>query len=84
MFHVEGTSDCYVNLTARAAPSPFGAWVRSTLRRLVAATATTTPIGDRVREAAELRRCATDMRHTDPRCADDLFAAADRHERTGA
>jgi hypothetical protein len=35
---------------------------------------------DRAREAARVRAFATTVRQTDPRFADDLFAAADRHE----
>ena len=53
MKNFEGSSDCYVVLTAHAAPSPIAAWMRSTLRRLVAATAMPPPTGDPVREAAE-------------------------------
>ena len=35
----------------------------------------------RAQEASEARRIANNMRGTDRRLADDLFAAADRHER---
>ena len=35
----------------------------------------------RVSDAARVRRCAQQMMDIDPRCASDLFAAADRHDR---
>ena len=37
----------------------------------------------RAQEASEARRIANSMRHTDRRLADDIYAAADRHEREG-
>jgi hypothetical protein len=77
MHHVVGSSDGHADLDGQAAPP---AWLRSMLRRLVAATAKGPRISHRAREAAELRQWATRVQHTDPRYAEDLFAAADRHE----
>ena len=47
--------------------------------RRVAAPAKAQPT--RAEEAAEARRIANSMRSTDRRLADELYAAADRHER---
>jgi hypothetical protein len=38
----------------------------------------------RAQEASEARRIANGMRGTDRRLADEIFAAADRHEREGS
>ena len=74
------------NLAAHAGPSPLGAWLAQALRRLVRRRRPSMPEagGDRVREAAAVRDYAMSVRNTDRRFADDLFAAADRHERDGA
>lgn len=39
------------------------------------------PAADATAEANHVRAIALDIRRSDPRFADDLFAAADRHER---
>ena len=63
--------------------NPAGAtplqWLVATLRRRAAPAAPR----DRVREAAEVRALADSVRRTDRRFADDLNAAADRHEALG-
>lgn len=73
----------YANIVVHAGPSPLGAWLKSTLVRLMSAFAKAPPPRDRVREAAELRTWAACVQRTDPRFAADLFAAADRHEIMG-
>ena len=40
-----------------------------------------TPVRDAAAEANAVRELALEVRRHDPRFADDLFAAADRHER---
>jgi hypothetical protein len=77
-------TDRFANIAVQGGPSPMGAWLKSALRRLVPARARPQPPRDRVREAAELRTWATGIQRTDPRFADDLFAAADRHETMGS
>lgn len=73
-------------LAAHAWPSPLGAWLAQAVRRMVRRRRPPMPAasGDRVREAAALRDYAMTVRDSDRRFADDLFAAADRHERDGA
>jgi len=68
------------NIAASAGPSPLGRWLISAFRHLVSRPAATPVPTEREREAAELRAYAQSIRATDPRQADDLFAAADRHE----
>ncbi|MDQ6780531.1 MAG: hypothetical protein M3Z37_05175 [Candidatus Eremiobacteraeota bacterium] len=58
-------------------------WLAAVARRLVerrAASVAPAP-RDRVREAEAVRALAHTYRDMDPRFADDLYAAADRHER---
>ena len=69
----------HLAIGARAAPQ--GRRLASLLRRLVRRPEPSAPARDRVREASEVRNWAMTMQRTDPRFADDLFAAADRHER---
>ncbi len=62
-------------------PRERGTWLAAMTRWLaLRATAAAAP-ADRAREAEEVRAMAFALRDTDPRFADDLFAAADRHER---
>jgi len=68
------------NIAASAGPSPLGTWLMTSFRHLMSRPATTPLPSQREREAAELRAYAQSIRGTDPRQADDLFAAADRHE----
>lgn len=74
------------DLAAHAGPSPLGVWLAQVVRRLVRRRRPPMPAasGDRVREAAALRDYAMRLRSTDRRFADELLAAADRHERVGA
>jgi hypothetical protein len=76
-------ADRHANIAVHVGPSPLGAWLKSTLARLMSASAKAPPPRDRVREAAELRTWAACVQRTDPRFAADLFAAADRHEIMG-
>lgn len=84
MIYSKTASDRYANIAVHAGPSPMGTWLTSALRRLVWGPAKTPPPRDRVREAAEVRTWATHVQRSDPRFADDLFAAADRHEAMGS
>jgi hypothetical protein len=71
------------NIVVSAGPSPLGSWLITTVRRLMSRSAVTQVPRDRVREAAEVRAFAESVRATDPRFANDLSAAADRHEIMG-
>ncbi len=71
------------NIAASRGPSPLGTWLIAALRRLVSPSAATPVPNRREREAAEVRAYAQSIRGTDRRLADDLFAAADRHESLG-
>ena len=73
-------SGYFDNIAASSGPSPLGTWLINALRRLVSPSATISGPSKREREAAELRVYAASIRESDPRQADDLFAAADRHE----
>lgn len=73
----------FANIAVHAGPSPLGAWFLAAWHRLTATPPKTPPARDRAREAAEVRAWATQVRATDPSFADDLYAAADRHEREG-
>ena len=77
------TETRYSNLAVHSGPSPLGAWLKAALARLMSRPAATPVPRDLAREAAEVRAWADTVRHTDPRFADDLFAAADRHEAQG-
>ena len=57
-------------------------WLAAAVRRLVERAAAPVPAPrDRAREAEEVRALASTYCDTDPRFADDLYAAAERHER---
>lgn len=71
----------YAHFFTAPRPSRLGTWLGRMLARLGAPRAAVRPARDRVREAAELREWAATLQRSDPRFADDLFAAADRHER---
>ncbi len=71
------------NIAASAGPSPLGTWLVNALRRLMSRSAAAPAPSNREREAAEVRAFAQSIRGKDPRQADDLFAAADRHEMLG-
>jgi len=70
----------YANLAIHAGPSPLGTWLKAALMRLMAPAPAKPRLRNRESEAAEVRAWADVVRRTDPRFADDLFAAADRHE----
>jgi len=65
-------------------PTPLGTWLGKAWQRVVTRAPAAPLPSNREREAAELRSYALSVRRTDPRFADDLFAAADRHEAPGA
>lgn len=65
---------------SRTSDSLLGA-TRALLRRLTRQVPTPITGSDPVREAGAVRRMADSIRSSDPRFADDLYAAADRHER---
>ena len=85
MYHYVNTAalNRHPNLAAHTGHSALGAWLKTTLQRLMASTPVTPPPRDPVREAAEVRTLAESIRSHDPRFAADLFAAADRHEALG-
>jgi hypothetical protein len=65
--------------------SALRAWLRAGWRLVRWQAAPSAPVPrDLAREAAEVRAWAETVRRGDPRFADDLFAAADRHEALGA
>ena len=84
MIYTDTATERIARSGVHSRPSPIGSWLRSALLHLVSAPAKAPPRRDRVREAAELRVWATEVRQTDPRFAADLFAAADRHEVMGS
>lgn len=84
MIYTDTASERMVMHGVHTRPSPLGSWLKSALLHLVSAPTQAPPLRDRVREAAELRVWATEVRQTDPRFAADLFAAADRHEVMGS
>jgi hypothetical protein len=74
----------YANLVAHGGPAPLGGWLKAALGRFwTRSSRKALPPRDLAREAAEVRTWAESVRRTDPRFADDLFAAADRHELQG-
>ena len=70
----------YANLVVHSGPSPLVGWLKAMLRRLLTDPKAAPRPRNRALEAAEARALAQAMRRTDPRSADDLMAAADRHE----
>lgn len=77
-------SNHYANLVVHGGPSPIAAWLKAAFARLWSPSAAKAPAPrDLAREAAEVRDWAESVRRTDPRFAQDLFAAADRHEAGG-
>jgi len=81
MIYTDTATERQVRIAARFRPSPLGRWLRAARLHLVSIPAEAPTPRDRTREAEKLRTWATTVRQTDPRFADDLFAAADRHER---
>ena len=73
----------FANVAMHGGPSPIGIWLTAALKRLMAPSVKPAAPRDRIREAAEVRAWAETVRRTDPRFADDLFSAADRHETQG-
>jgi hypothetical protein len=71
----------YPHLAAPVGSLPTGTWLKRSLLQLVGRRPAPAQARDRVREAAEVRDMAMKVQRSDPRFADDLFAAADRHER---
>jgi hypothetical protein len=64
------------------APRAFSAWMAAWTRLWVGSRgAPIAPQRDVAAEANAVRKLAHQLQRTDPRCAADLFAAADRHER---
>jgi len=84
MIYTDTATERLVQIAAGSRPSPVGSRLKAAWRHLVSAAAAAPPPRDRVREAAALRTWATQVRQTEPRFADDLFAAADRHEALGS
>lgn len=84
MIHTDTATERQVRIAERSRPSPIGSWLKAAWLHLTAPPAESPAPRDRTREAEKLRTWATQVRHTDPRFADDLFAAADRHEAVGA
>lgn len=80
MIYTDSATERLVRHAVRAHPSPVSRWLRATFPHLAAAHARVPTPRNRTREAEKLRLFATEVRQTDPRFADDLFAAADRHE----
>lgn len=78
MIYTDTAAERLANIAAHSRPSPIGNWLEAARRRLAPAKAP--PSRDRAREAAELRDWAVRVRQSNPRFADDLFAAAHRHE----
>ena len=83
MIYTHTESSRFANVAMHGGPSPIGVWLKAALRRLMTTSAKPPAPRDPVREAAEVRAWAETVRRTDPRFADDLFAAADRHETQG-
>jgi hypothetical protein len=81
MIYTDSAAERLACSTVRARPSPMGRWLKAAFPHRNAAPAQAHTPRDRTREAEKLRTWATTVRQTDPRFADDLFAAADRHER---
>lgn len=84
MIYTDTATERQVRIAARCHPSPIGGWLKAAWLRLVPAAAEAPAPRDRAREAGKLRTWATQVRQTEPRFADDLFAAADRHEALGS
>ena len=84
MIYTDMATERLVRLDARSRPSPLGRWLKAAWLHLVPAPAKASASRDRAREAAALRTWATQVRHAEPCFADDLFAAADRHEALGS
>jgi hypothetical protein len=74
------TPTTVLNLPLRRAGTPRGTRIANAAARLWLRLAPEAP-PTRVREAAEVRRLAAQVSHSDPGFAADLYAAADRHER---
>ena len=73
----------YAGVAGHGGPTLLQTWVNNAIARIWprAARKPAPPASrDLVREAAEVRAWADTVRRTDPRFAEDLFAAADRHE----
>ena len=80
MIYSDTATERLVNMARRSGPSPIVRWLKAAWLQIGPASAKAPPTRDRVREAAKLRTWATDVQRSDPRFAEDLFAAADRHE----
>jgi len=84
MIYTDTATERLVRIAARSRPSPIGRWLKAAFPHRAAVPAKAPPPRDRAREAAALRTWATQVRHDEPRFADDLFAVADRHEALGS
>lgn len=80
MIYSDTATERLANIARRSGPSPIGRWLEAAWLHLGPASAKERPTRNRVRESAELRTWATYVQRTNPRFAEDLFAAADRHE----
>jgi len=84
MIYTDSATERLVKIAARSRPSPIGRWLRAAWLHLAPVPAESPGPRDRAREAEKLRTWATQVRQTEPHFADDLFAAADRHEALGS
>jgi len=84
MIYSDTATERLADIARRSGPSPIGRWAKAAWQQLAPASAKALPTRDRVREAAELRVWATYVERANPSFADDLFAAADRHEAIAA
>jgi hypothetical protein len=80
MTHSTAASSCFGNIAASGGSAALGAWPINALRRRMSLYAVTPGPSRREREVADLRGHAASIRESGRRRADDLFAAADRHE----
>ena len=84
MIYTDTATERLVNDADRSRPSPIGSWLNAARLSLAPTGVEAPATRDRAREAATLRTWATQVRQTEPCFADDLFAAADRHEAQGS
>lgn len=80
MIYSDTATERLATIARRSGPSPIGRWFEAAWMHLGPASAKERPTRDRVHEAAELRTWATYVQRTNPSFAEDLLAAADRHE----
>lgn len=83
MIYATTATSRFDNIVVSAGPSPLGARLITAMRRLMSRSPLTPTQRDRAREVAEARALADSVRQTNPGFAEDLLAAADRHEALG-